>query len=183
MSSELKILFLDIDGVLCTLRSHFAYGDKGGLMSAWDITCCQMIRRLCKKYNYKIVISSTWRNSTGRIKVLDYYLAMYGLIDYCYKYPDMVTGAERLKLEDEWKTPNSERIPGKTRGTEIKMWLDKHPEVTKYIIVDDDVDMLDEQKPYLIKTDTDEGFGSDNMMQAMKVMDELDGIQDSTEVI
>jgi len=33
-----KVVFLDIDGVVCTLRSHYAFGDKGGLMEAWDIT-------------------------------------------------------------------------------------------------------------------------------------------------
>ena len=52
----MNILFLDIDGVVCTVRSHFAFGE-GLLMSAWDITCCQMIRRLCEKYNCQIVVT------------------------------------------------------------------------------------------------------------------------------
>lgn len=174
---KLRILFFDIDGVVCTLRSHLAFGDKGGLMQAWDVTCCQMIRRICAKNNFKIVISSSWRNSVGRLKVLDYYIALYGLIDHCYKFPDRITGSEREEVDNEWKTPRLGYVKGKTRGLEIQDWLSRHPEVTEYLIIDDDSDFLDEQKPFHIKTDSDEGFSSKNFIDCCNIIDKWNGVK------
>lgn len=79
-----RIMFLDIDGVLCTMRSHFAFGDKKGLWMAWDITVCQMIRQLCEDFNLKIVISSCWRTK-NRVEALRSHLAVYGLIEHLYR--------------------------------------------------------------------------------------------------
>ncbi len=39
-----------------------------------------------------------------------------------------------------------------TRGNEIQEWLDRHPEVEKYAILDDDIDMLHTQMPNFFKT-------------------------------
>lgn len=44
------------------------------------------------------------------------------------------------------------------RGDEIKEWLDRHPEVEKYAILDDSSDMLEEQLPNFFKTTWDEGI-------------------------
>ena len=38
-------------------------------------------------------------------------------------------------------------------GEEIKAWLDKQTEPYKYVILDDDCDMLPEQFPYFVQTD------------------------------
>jgi hypothetical protein len=38
------------------------------------------------------------------------------------------------------------------RGKEIKAWLEAHPDVTRYAIVDDDNDMLPEQQEHYFKT-------------------------------
>ena len=45
-----------------------------------------------------------------------------------------------------------------TRGEEIKEWLDRHSEVTKYAILDDDSDMLEEQLPNFFKTSFETGL-------------------------
>lgn len=47
------------------------------------------------------------------------------------------------------------------RGEEIQAWLDKHPEVTKYAILDDDSDMLPEQLPNFFQTTFDDGLTED----------------------
>lgn len=57
----MNILFLDIDGVLCAFRSHLGHFKYGGLMEDFDPMSCNMINMLCYKFNFKIVISSTWR--------------------------------------------------------------------------------------------------------------------------
>ena len=50
----------------------------------------------------------------------------------------------------------------KERGHEIKQWLDQHPEVTRYAILDDNSDMLEEQLPNFFKT---EWFGDGGLNQ------------------
>ena len=56
-----KIVFLDIDGVLCTPKSHPAFDTRNGLIESWDLTAVQLIRRLCIDANAKIVVTSVWR--------------------------------------------------------------------------------------------------------------------------
>ena len=101
----MNVIFLDIDGVICTLRSHLAFGD-GLLMDSWDITVCQMIARLCEKNDCKLVISSTWRKGP-KCKV---YLAVYGLINFLYGTKERVSSLD--KENKDWRTP----ILGGKRG-------------------------------------------------------------------
>lgn len=56
------------------------------------------------------------------------------------------------------------------RGVEIKEWLDRHPEVTKYAIIDDDSDMLEEQMPYLTKTTFENGMLYNNYQDIIKIL-------------
>ena len=143
---SVKILFLDIDGVLGTLRSHYAYGESS-IISAWDITCCHMVKRLCTANGYKIVCSSTWRFDSKVIK----HFSLYGLFDLLYE--DWRTGADR-----------------DSRGEEIRAWLENHEEVTEYIILDDDSDFLPEQKERHIKTQFNDGFSAENFRKADELM-------------
>lgn len=150
-----NIIFLDIDGVLCTLRSHLALG-HGLMMEAWDITSCQIIKKICKEHNCKLVISSTWRINSQR--TLQYYLAVFGLIDYVY--PSIFD-------TEDWKTPIG-KMDCK-RGDEIKEWLDNHKDdINDYLIFDDDSDMLEEQKDHFFQIDSDEGFGAKDFLKVEK---------------
>ena len=44
------------------------------------------------------------------------------------------------------------------RGYEIKAWLELHPGVARYAIVDDDCDMLDHQLPHFFRTSSKTGI-------------------------
>jgi hypothetical protein len=169
-----SIVFLDIDGVVCTLRSQFAFGDNT-LMQAWDITCCQMIRRLCKKYDLRIVISSTWRN--GKKEILAHYLVVFGLIDYIYDTRNSKNDIDMHLLDPSgvWKTPRVEGI----RGNEIRAWLSANPEINHYVIVDDDSDFLPEQLPFLIQTEGQEGFSANNYMQMEDMIKKFETVREN----
>lgn len=56
----MRIIFLDIDGVLTSLRTCTTL-DGGGLWTEFDPVGVAIIKRLCENHNYKIVISSTWK--------------------------------------------------------------------------------------------------------------------------
>lgn len=143
----MRVLFLDIDGVLNSTRSVAAFGGYPHSFTEKDLqlfdnVAVGLIRRLCKMGNLSIVLSSSWRiNSNFRDAAVGLYLPIIDSTPILkHAVRDEITGKYR------------------TRGTEIKMWLDEHPNVTQYAIVDDDSDMLEEQQPFFIKTEHANGL-------------------------
>ena len=85
----------------------------------------------CNETNTKICISSTWKHHFGT----------EGYVSTPEKWADALS-------ELGFKEGTFVGITGDRRtlrGEEIQDWLDKHPEVTDYAILDDDSDMLPEQ--------------------------------------
>ena len=58
------------------------------------------------------------------------------------------------------------------RGSEIKAWLDMHPEVKKYVIIDDDGDMLEEQMSNFVMTYFYSGFQDEHLEKAIRILNE-----------
>jgi hypothetical protein len=129
----MKVLFLDIDGVLNSARTAVAFGGYPFTLKSlamFDLVAIGLIQRLCSN-GVQVVLSSAWR--------LDH-------------EPASVGAAFGLPIVD--RTPS---LPG-PRGREIADWLGRHPDVECYAIVDDDADMLDEQLPRFVHTDGMEGL-------------------------
>ncbi len=132
----MKILFLDIDGVLnrCGKSAQGLEEDK-----------VLLLKSIVEQTGCEIVLSSTWRKSEHnleRIKLL------------C---------RQRLGCELFGTTPIMDRkVDGlwraEQRGTEIANWLEpwqhKNP---RFVILDDDADMGD-LLPHLVKTDSFTGL-------------------------
>lgn len=129
---SLKILFLDIDGVL---NSDDFYNNQRENKKEWeevtypltefDPKCIERLNRIVEETNAKIVISSDWRFTEG----LENILFMAGL-----------------------KKPIFDTTPyyfGK-RDKEIEIWLNNH-DVIKYVIVDDNDFFTKEQHEHFIK--------------------------------
>ena len=96
----------------------------------------QWLSEACQKFGYSIVVTSTWR-----------------LWD---NYKDcLVNGGLRDNIEILGKT---DQLRDVCRGVEIKKYIDEHPEIQYYVIVDDEADMLPEQMGHFILTDGDTGF-------------------------
>lgn len=124
----MKVLFLDVDGVLNTSKSKsiFALG-KGHL---------KLLKSIVEDTDCKIVLSSAWRIIPDAKRHL----------------------INKLAYRDMQIYSSTENIPRGIRGDEICEWLYRHPEVTKYAIVDDNSDMLVEQLPHFFQTDMDFGL-------------------------
>jgi hypothetical protein len=137
----MKIIFLDIDGVLTTTMWASNYRE-------FNPVCTNgLLKLLAADDSIQIVISSTWRND-GLDPERNLYkqLNNYGLIP---------------RLHKDWRTINLYKIKCSEgrRGHEIQDWLDKHEgEVDCYIILDDDTDMLESQKDSFINTSATNGF-------------------------
>ena len=123
------VIFLDIDHTITSQESLRAYhqreeSDRIGwtdIMTKnqvfWDENCMAELRRVLTATGARVVMSSSWRN----IHPLSEFSVMLAL----YDCPADVLGA----------TPNLP--PPRSRGKEIQAWLDLHPGVDRYVILDD----------------------------------------------
>jgi len=78
-------------------------------------------------------------------------------------------------LHNDWFTP---AIHPAHRGTEIKYWLDLHPDVTDYLIIDDDENILEEQKNNFVKTCIHKGLKSEHYNRVRAIFSNVMAIQD-----
>lgn len=139
--SKIRILCLDFDGV-CNSETFYAkrangeYGVKPYPLSEFDPKVIEQVNRIIEKTGAKLVISSSWRFTEGLRNIME----QVGFSEKCLDFET---------------TP----YLGTIRGLEIKKYIeeysDKHngDEIETYCIVDDDIDMLYEQKDNFVKTD------------------------------
>lgn len=136
MTDAQKIIFLDIDGVVNSRRTCYAYGQlpHNACDKFFDDTALGMLRTLCSQTNAAIVLSSSWR--------------------YSHSHYDL--GNElKLPIVDATIMHPTSIVP---RGEEIQEWLNRHPGVTQYVIVDDNSDMLPSQLDNFVQTSFDDGL-------------------------
>jgi hypothetical protein len=145
-----KILFLDIDGVLNSEVYYKTTSHLENNSSRFDPLSVEFIKKLVEEFSLRIVISSTWRY--GAADRLMHELKNSKLIKYLYH---------------EWFTPV---IHPAHRGTEIKLWIDLHPEVTDYIIIDDDENMLEEQMTRFVRTGLHEGMTEEHFNRVRAIL-------------
>lgn len=119
----MKVIFLDFNGVL----------DTSGKMDIIDMDNLFILGELVDKMEAKVVISSSVKNTyyyTGHHnKVMNY--LMETLVNY---------GIEIYGI-----TPWMD-----TREEEIREYLNKHPEITDYLIIDDDY-YFEAMKEHMVK--------------------------------
>ena len=183
MKTQPIIVFLDIDGVLTSSRTHCLNGDKG-IWHRFDPNVIQFFKVLKDQFNYKFVFSTTWRYAYH--------------IDIDYTLPEAIRTSEtildlpreeQLKIRfnhegiDEsyfhehyvTKRLGSNKMHGshQTRGYEVEDWLGQHPEITKYIIIDDIDQFLASQRPFFVQTDEENGVLFHHYRKIMKLFNEL----------
>lgn len=168
----MKIIFLDIDGVLNSDKlihdrdeAHRSFGHHGmcecyRLEHMIDREAVRRLNVLIAWTGAKIVISSSWR------KLLDppelaRVLAGHGLVgEIIGETPDGPNDPSFAYLGPH------DRI---SRGHEIDHWLKAHPEVERYVILDDCSDM--EMHTYrLVHTDPLVGFVDRDLDIAVAMM-------------
>lgn len=134
----MKIIFLDIDGVLCSARSKAAYGGyplstDPTTWGRFDRCAIDLLRRAVAVTGAHIVLSSSWRKSVN-VPALEFALGV------------SIFGMTREAEMDE------------PRGSQIADWLSSNPAVAHYAILDDDEDFTEDQLHRLCKTSKHNGF-------------------------
>lgn len=146
----MKVLFLDCDGVI---NSETGYNT--GLFKTdfpVDAYMAFLVGKIHLDTDCKVVLSSAWRHHDRRVALLNERLVP--IFDK--------TGSEPL---DPTRPPGAENCQ---RGREIKVWLDEHPEVEKYAILDDENDMLPEQQENFFKTSWKTGITEEIALSVIK---------------
>jgi hypothetical protein len=157
----MKVIFLDIDGVLVTMRSNYEdiqnkdFRDEEH--SYFDPASVNLLNRLTDESGAKIVISSSW----GRVFNIDEIRRVFRNGGITGEVIDLTTTIypEPGNREDQ-------------RGLEIQQWLENHPQTTSYVIIDDLVDSIDEHHPgRFVETNSRDGFSElDMYLKAREIL-------------
>lgn len=166
-------LFLDIDGVMNDFTYWEKCKEKNGnskYMSMQNypfnpdsLNNLMILNKTLLKYRavMRIVLSSTWRQDNESTAIVKSRLAEYGMTIYD-------------------KTPNINRLPldklNSHRSFEIKEWIGNNKNPTKYLVLDDDSDILNNfENNHCINTDARFGFNDEKLQEAIKKVEEQYG--------
>ena len=129
----MKIIFLNIDGVLSNDNHTYHYGNN-----YIDDNLLNLFAAVVKSTSSEVVLSSIWKNSTNKVSSLISKLSKYNI-----KILEIIS-----PLGQNWINPSEE----------IKKWLQNHPQVTKYVIIDNSLELFDSFKENLFATDPELGI-------------------------
>lgn len=144
----MKIIFLDIDGVLnnqlfyteIDQATRFKQSKEDAPLGSCDIDsrCIGLLNHIIDKTGAKVVISSSWRQGKT-IEELTY------ILNYCGFIGEIIGKTPYLQFKSNLENYNYS-VP---RGCEIKAWIETNKDILgskvlklKYVILDDDSDML-----------------------------------------
>lgn len=143
----MKVIFLDVDGVLNAYSTNVC--TKSGVQFVED-NLIEKLKRIIDKTGVNVVLSSDWRYDrnyeefNGDYLELKNKLAEYGIAFYGF-------------------TPE---IYHENRGVEVDAYLKKHPEIDKFVILDDRCDLAP-HKHRLVRTDPKIGLSDENVEEAI----------------
>lgn len=160
MGDFMKIIFLDIDGVVnCSDTKERFHGLIGV-----ESEKIKLVKQIVDATGAKLVLSSTWRMGW-------FYEGQSGWESGTeeWHYLRDAFAAQGLYFLD-YTPPHKNRH----RGTEIQMWLDSAGEewdVDSYVVIDDDMfDIRDMHKGHMVKTSFGCGLQPGAVEMAIKIL-------------
>ena len=140
----MKVIFLDIDGVLNNLKRVDI-----------DPTRVEVFNKIIAATGAKVVISSTWRLviTLDKIRLALEVAGFKG---------EVVGYTKSLDVDS-------------SRGCEIQEWLSRHTDIRNYVILDDDTDMLLDQKDNFVHINSGIGIAMDHVEQAIRILNNQQG--------
>ena len=131
----MKVIFLDIDGVLNTSKTFIErkkYWEKTGIWTLEiDEFRVEYLRRIIDETGAKVVLSSTWKKDFENIdgKVVPIHEKGIELLNVLKKYD-----IELYDILKKWYSLPREDL--------ITIWLNEHTDVESFIIFDDETTHL-----------------------------------------
>ena len=128
----MKVIFLDVDGVLNTEECDNApkEGEKGSEAFLYHentpipllIRCLDNLRFVLQQTDAKIVISSSWRLFPERLELLT------RILEGLSSWEEPVVIGLTPDLSDSWAG----------RGEEVRLWLERNENCSRFVLVDDE---------------------------------------------
>lgn len=144
-----KIVFLDVDGVLnCNTTRVFT---KSGAFFVED-RFVENLKTILEATNAKVVLSSDWRYDREP--------------PYDSDFLELKGKLQEYEIDFYGFTPI---YWGRDRGFEIDVYLKNHPEVKKFVILDDRCDMFP-HKHRLVRTDPKTGLTIEDVEEAIYLL-------------
>lgn len=116
----MKIIFLDIDGVLNSIQYDRSRTSEQGNI---DETRLSLLKEIVDSTKALIVLSSSWRKHWNKEP---------SLCDSIGEELNVIFSKYQLSIYD--KTP---RLENNDRAEEIKTWLQSNSDISEYVILDD----------------------------------------------
>lgn len=161
----MKVLFLDIDGVLNSSAWAERHGD--GWNRRFDPLAVERLERILRETGCAIVVSSSWR--VGRtLEQCRAELACAGIGRLANRRIVALTPDHNEPL------PGSSIVLARPRGDEIDAWLQAHPDVTSYVILDDNDDM-GKHEHRLVQTTWNRGLEDHHARRAIEMFQQPSG--------
>jgi hypothetical protein len=132
----MRIIFTDIDGVL---NPHWR--------TKWSKKSITLYNELCKEYDLKPVITSTWRIAHTKEQLQDIF-KFQGIEVDIYDYTPILGGA---------------------RGLEIKEWLDNN-DCDNFIIIDDKTSDIEPYINNVVKCRSWIGLSTDEIKEIKEIL-------------
>lgn len=141
-----KVIFLDIDGVLN--HGDFCAETPNRTIEAYplDKKALTRLKTIVDETNADIVLSSSWRMVRQLKQAVKENLALFDM--------EFIGVTSCLYKE---------------RGYEIQKYLDEHPEIEQFVILDDDADMV-HLMPHLVQTTWDHGLLDEHVAKAIEIL-------------
>ncbi len=150
----MKILFLDVDGVLNSVHWYNTrpdepiMGRRDELYTMIDSDAMDRLNRIIVETKCRLVLSSSWR-AMDPISMINAALRMRGCDTYLFGI-----------------TPSL----GSPRGEEIQVWLNMaEPSVDGFVILDDDSDMV-HLSHRLVQTTWEAGLQDEHVARAIEML-------------
>jgi hypothetical protein len=145
-----SVIFLDIDGVLHSVYTRDYFTES----------CAVAFEQIVRDTGAAIVLSSTWRTRPDWFDEANDFLKQRGL-------PVILDSTRDLSRETKTWTK---------REVEICEWLDRHPEVTSWIAIDDenltysDSEQARRMRGHFVHTKSDKGLQPHDVDLALRLM-------------
>lgn len=154
----MKIIFLDIDGVLNgdIYFSTNGHKNKSYPISQIDTRRVELLNKIIERTDAKVVLSSNWRLMHKLKEVND-------ILNECGFKGELIGETDDLCSFNRFLV----------RGNEILKWWQDHERdfrLINYVIIDDDKDMLLDQKDNFLNIDPATGLIMSDVVKAIKIL-------------
>jgi hypothetical protein len=188
--TNLRIIFLDIDGCLNSTKTQVATGgisnptrgaDANGIskveiidLDKFDPITIDLINRLCEATNAVIVLSSSWRLGFNALEVRQMLKGIGIDPEYVLGKTASLDGIRGKEIHHFLKNLE-ESIEGRNHLVRNELILEEFSaleevKVGSYVIIDDESDMLDTQLKNFVHVNGVEGFSLSDAIYAGRIL-------------